>query len=157
MNIEANCGPDMPEVEENAGRLALALLGGREEEVLGLSPAQRELRRRVLAAVTSPRTRRSYGEALDDLFRFLAGRPLSRSLLQEWKTGMGHLAASTINVRLAAVRKMIGEAEAEGAIGVEEAARLTGVPNVRQPGLRLETGSPGSRQGNCLLSPIAPP
>ena len=118
--------------------LALALLGGSEEERLGsLSPAQQELRRRVLAAVHSPRTRRSYGAALDDLFRFLAGRPLSRSLLQEWKTGMSHLSASTVNVRLAAVRKMIAEAEAEGAIGAEAAARLSGVPNVRQRGARL--------------------
>ena len=137
MIIPPESGPDVPQPQETVGDRALALLGGREEGYEGLTPAQRELRRRVLAAVHSPRTRRSYGEALDDLFRFLAGRPLNRSLLQEWKTGMDHLAASTVNVRLAAVRKMISEAEAEGAIGVEEAARLTGVPNVRQRGSRL--------------------
>ena len=112
-------------------------LAVRERPAGSLTPAQAELRRRVLAAVHSPRTRRSYGEALDDLFRFLAGRPLTRSLLQEWKAGMEGLSASTVNVRLSAVRKLVAEAQAEGAIGSEEAARLTGVPNIRQRGARL--------------------
>ena len=47
-------------------------------------------------------------KALDDLFSFCASRPLSRSLLMEWRAGMESLSPSTINVRLSAVRKMIG-------------------------------------------------
>ncbi len=54
-----------------------------------LTPAQATLRRMVLDAVTSPSTRHSYGRALDDLFAFSAGRPLTRALLQEWKASMG--------------------------------------------------------------------
>ncbi len=48
-----------------------------------LTPAQAALRQMVLDAVTSPSTRRSYGRALDDLFGFSAGRPLTRASLQE--------------------------------------------------------------------------
>jgi len=102
-----------------------------------LTPAQRELRRRVLDAVSAPTTKLAYGHALDDLFRFLAGRPLDRALLQEWKAGMEGLAPSTVNVRLSAVRKLVSEARASGLLGVDEAARLTDVPNIRQQGTRL--------------------
>ncbi len=49
----------------------------------GLTPAQATLRQMVLDAVTSPSTRHSYGQALDDLFGFSAGRLLTRALLQE--------------------------------------------------------------------------
>ncbi len=104
---------------------------------LGLTPAQRELRRRVLDAVSAPSTKLAYGHALDDLFRFLAGRPLDRALLQEWRASMDGLAPSTINVRLSAVRKLVSEARASGMLGVDEAARLTEVPNLRQQGTRL--------------------
>ncbi len=100
-------------------------------------PVQRELRRRVLDAVSAPTTKLAYGHALDDLFRFLAGRPLDRALLQEWKASMDTLAPSTINVRLSAVRKLVSEARASGMLGVDEAARLTDVPNIRQQGTRL--------------------
>ncbi len=103
----------------------------------GLTPAQRELRRGVLDAVSAPTTKLAYGHALDHLFRFLAGRSLDRALLQEWKAGMEGLAPSTVNVRLSAVRKLVSEARASGMLGVDEAARLTDVPNIRQQGTRL--------------------
>jgi len=91
----------------------------------------------VLDAVTAPTTKLAYWHALDDLFRFLAGRPLARALLQEWKARMEGLAPSTVNVRLSAVRKLVLEARASGMLGVDEAARLTDVPNIRQQGTRL--------------------
>ncbi len=50
---------------------------------------------------------------------------------------MDTLAASTINVRLSAIRKLVGEARRLGLVGVEEAANLTDVPNLRQKGTRL--------------------
>jgi len=103
----------------------------------GLTPAQHRLRQLVLDSVSAPTTKLAYGHALDDLFRFLAGRPLDRALLQEWKAGMEGLAPSTVNVRLSAVRKLVSEARASGMLGVDEAARLTDVPNIRQQGTRL--------------------
>jgi integrase len=110
---------------------------GREGEAIVLTPAQALLRKMVLDSVPSPHTRRNYGKALDDLFAFCASRPLSRSLLIEWRAAMESLSPSTINVRLSAVRKMVGEARREGMIGQEEAASLTDIPNIRQRGTRL--------------------
>jgi integrase len=42
-----------------------------------------------------------------------------------------------INVRLSAVRKLVGEARRNNLIGSEEAARLTDIPNISQKGTRL--------------------
>ncbi len=113
------------------------ILPGGDEPAYALTEAQARLRQMVLDTVRSPHTRRNYGKGLDDLFRFSAGRPLSRALLMEWKTGMDDLAPSTVNVRLAAMRKLVEEAERNGILGREEAARLADIPNVRQQGTRL--------------------
>src|ERR1700736_5069624 len=91
----------------------------------------------VLDSVASPHSKRNYAKALDDLFAFCASQPLSRSLLMEWRAGMESLSPSTINVRLSAVRKLVGEARRAGTIGQEEAASLTDIPNIRQKGTRL--------------------
>ena len=92
----------------------------------------------VLDTVPSPHSKRNYGKALDELFQFCASRPLSRSLLLEWRAGMEPLSPSTINVRLSAVRKLVGEARRNNMIGSEEeAASLTDIPNIRQKGTRL--------------------
>jgi integrase len=91
----------------------------------------------VLDAVQSPHTRRNYAKALDDLFAFCASRPLSRELLMEWRAAMESLSPSTINVRLSAVRKLVGEARCAGMIGQDEAGSLTDIPNIRQQGTRL--------------------
>src|ERR1700738_4452477 len=109
----------------------------REAEPLALTPAQSLLRKRVLDSVASPHSKRNYARALGDLFAFCASRPLSRSLLMEWRAGMESLSPSTINVRLSAVRKLVGEARRAGTIGQEEAASLTEIPNIRQKGTRL--------------------
>jgi integrase len=91
----------------------------------------------VLDSVASPHSRRNYAKAIDDLFAFSAGRPLSRALLMEYRVTMDALSPSTVNVRLSAVRKMVLEARKNGMIGAEEAANLTEVPNIPQKGTRL--------------------
>jgi integrase len=91
----------------------------------------------VLDSVVSPHSKRNYAKALDDLFAFCASQPLSRSLLMEWRAGMESLSPSTINVRLSAVRKLVGEARRNNLIGSEEAASLTDIPNISQKGTRL--------------------
>ena len=50
---------------------------------------------------------------------------------------MDGLAASTINVRLSAVRRLVAEARHAGMLDAEEAAKLTDVPNIRERGTRL--------------------
>jgi hypothetical protein len=109
-----------------------------------LTQAQTILRGMVLDSVASPHSRRKYAKALDDLFAFSAGRPLSRALLMEYRATMGALSPSTVNVRLSAVRKMVFEARKNGMIGAEEAANLTEVP-VAIP-LPVE-----SRRARCFL------
>jgi len=119
--------------------LVLAVIppASREEKPLALTPAQARLRKMVLDAVASPHSKRNYAKALDDLFAFCASRPLSRELLMEWRAGMEALSPSTIDVRLSAVRKMVGEARRAGMIDLKEAASLTGIPNISQKGTRL--------------------
>lgn len=108
-----------------------------EEKCGELTPAQLELRRMVLDSVISPHSRRNYAKALDLLFGLAVGRPLTRALLMEYRSSMAGLAPSTVNVRLAAVRKLVTEARKNGMLSAEEAVNLTGVPNVNQKGTRL--------------------
>jgi integrase len=121
----------------NALVLAPVPPDGKAGEPIALTPAQARLRKMVLDAVSSTHSKRNYAKALDDLFAFCASRPLSRSLLMEWRAGMESLSPSTINVRLSAVRKMVGEARRAGMIGQDEAASLTDIPNISQKGSRL--------------------
>jgi integrase len=102
-----------------------------------ITQAQAILRQMVLDSVPSIHSKRNYAKALDDLFAFCASRPLSRALLMEYRTTMDHLSPSTINVRLSAIRKLVDEARRNGMIGLEEAANLNDVSNVRQKGTRL--------------------
>jgi site-specific recombinase XerD len=99
------------------------------------------LRQMVLNAVVSPHTRRNYAKALDELFAFSEQRqqPLSRSLLMEYRAAMleRNLSPSTINVRLSAVRKLIGEAKRNGILDAELAAQMVDIPNIQQQGTRL--------------------
>jgi integrase len=107
------------------------------DEPFALTTAQKRLRQLVLNSVQSVHSKRNYAKALDDLFAFCASQPLSRALLMEYRTTIDHLSPSTINVRLSAIRKLVGEARRLGIIGPEEAATLTDIPNVRQQGTRL--------------------
>jgi integrase len=104
-----------------------------------LVEAQQRLRRMVLDTLPSPNSRRNYAKALDDVFAFSAGRPLTRELLMEYRASIERLSASTINVRLSAIRKMVSEARKNGMLSAEDAANLTGIPNLRQKGTRLGT------------------
>jgi hypothetical protein len=76
-----------------------------QELPFALAPAQARLRQMVLDSVPSLHSKRNYAKALDDLFAFCASQPLSRALIMEFRTKMDHLAPSTINVRMSAVRK----------------------------------------------------
>jgi site-specific recombinase XerD len=102
-----------------------------------VDPRLIRLKQMVLDAVTSANSKRNYAKALDDLFVFAAGRPLTRALLMEWRTAMDKLSPSTVNVRLSAMRKLVTEAQRNGMLSTEEAEKLTGVPNLRQKGIRL--------------------
>jgi len=122
------------EVQLVSGRVAYQ--DGQKEDA-GLVEAQQRLRKMVLDTLPSPNSRRNYAKALDDLFAFAAGRPLTRALVMEYRASIEALAASTINVRLSAIRKLVDEARKNGMLSTEEAGHLTDIPNIRQKGTRL--------------------
>jgi site-specific recombinase XerD len=120
---------------------SLALMHSADASPLDRAAAFQALREMVLNAVVSEHSKRNYAKALDEVFALCEERkqPLSRALLMEYRAAMleKKLSASTVNVRLSAVRKLIGEAQRNGIIGAEEAANLAGVPNLSQKGTRM--------------------
>lgn len=97
------------------------------------------LRKMVCNSVVSRHTRRAYAKAFDDLFALAAGRPISRTVLFEYRASMLEegLSASTINQRLCAVRKLVHEAREHGLIDPAEAVRITSVSGLPHQGVRL--------------------
>jgi site-specific recombinase XerD len=65
-------------------------------------------------AVRSPHTQQAYAYALEQFFQWAAGRAISRESVQGYVTWLGEmkLSPSTINQRLAAIRKLASEASA---------------------------------------------
>ena len=120
---------------------SLALIPSSGDSQLDRSAAIRALREMVLNSVVSEHSKRNYAKALDEVFTLCANRSqgLSRALLMEYRAAMleKKLSASTVNVRLSAVRKLVGEAQRNGIIDAEDAANLAGVPNLSQKGTRL--------------------
>jgi integrase len=96
----------------------------------------------VVHSVSSPITRQLYGAALREYLQWWAGqgRPgFTRAAVQAWRTeleGRGY-APSTINQRLAAVRKLAQEAAANGLLASEAAAGIAQVPGARINGERI--------------------
>jgi integrase len=96
----------------------------------------------VLASLRSPHTRRSYRTGISTLYAFKADRLLSPGLLYEWRDALrASSAPATVNARLAAVKKLIGEAVHAGYVTEVEA-----MPLLRVHGLPYL----GSRVGNWL-------
>jgi hypothetical protein len=102
---------------------SLALMHAADASPLDRAAAFQELREMVLNSVASEHSKRNYAKALDEVFALCEARqqPLSRALLMEYRAAMleKKLSASTVNVRLSAMRKLIGEAQRNGIIGVE--------------------------------------
>ncbi len=120
---------------------SLALTAGPAQQREPYHLASQKLREMVLQAVTSQHSKRNYAKALDELFALCAIRlqGVSRPLVMEYRAYMIEkgLSPSTINVRLAAVRKLVGEARRNGILNAEEAANMADVPNVRLQGRRM--------------------
>jgi integrase len=99
------------------------------------------LRRLVIDSVASPHSRRAYGKALDDFLAWYAAEPrgaFSKALLQAYRSRLEAqgLAPSTINVRLAALRKLAAEAADNGLLDPVLAAGISKVRGARQLGVR---------------------
>ena len=100
-----------------------------------------QLRTAVLNRVAAENSKRSYAPALDELAAFCGERqlPISRTLLLAFRAALldKGLSASTVSVKLSAVRGLVDEAKRAGVLGAEAASHMTDIPNVPQRGTRL--------------------
>ena len=99
------------------------------------------LERVVLDSLTSLNSRRAYRQALDHFFAWYRREPrgtFNRALVQSYRAAIEAegLAPSTINVRLAALRKLASEAAENGLLDRSVAQSITSLKGVRQAGIR---------------------
>jgi site-specific recombinase XerD len=100
------------------------------------------LRALVLDSVPSPHSKRAYRCGLDAfLLWYRAGfrPPISKAVVSAYKAQLEALglAASTINVRLSAIRKLVAEAADNGLISAELAASVAKVKGAPRHGVRM--------------------
>jgi integrase len=105
-------------------------------------PGFERLKLLVLDAMPSPNSRRLYDQALEDFFLwwFNQGRPVfSKAVVQAYRRELEDrkLSASTINVRLSALRKLATEAADNGHLAPETAAAIGRVKGVKKLGIRV--------------------
>ena len=95
----------------------------------------------VLDSVTSVHSKRAYAKALED-FRLWAVRTgaggFSRAMVQAYRASLeaAGLAASTINVRMSALRKLATEAADNGMLAAETASAVSRVKGAKRLGVR---------------------
>jgi integrase/recombinase XerD len=112
----------------------------------------------VLNSVSSPHSRRAYARALDDFFDWYGSEtrlPFSKALVQEYRAELERsgLSPSTVNVRLAALRKLAAEAADGGLLPVDVAAAVGKVKGVRQQGVRTGNWLTREQARDLLLQP----
>jgi integrase len=113
---------------------ALVLVSHAAAAAVPVDPRLLRLKRMVLDSVIAANSKRNYAKALDHLFAFAGGRPLSRELMLEWRASMEKQSPSTVNLRLSAMRSLVAESKRAGMLSSEEAENLSGIPNIKQAG-----------------------
>ena len=96
----------------------------------------------VLNTFSSPDSRRSYRFAIDDFVTWYCSEPrlaFSKTVVLRYRLELEgrHLAPSTINLRLAAVRRLAYEAADTGLLSPELAAGIRRVKGAKKAGVRL--------------------
>jgi integrase/recombinase XerD len=109
-------------------------------ETLTVRDPYAAIRALVLDSVSSPASKRSYCASLVEFSAFLdrTGQPLCKASVQAFRAsleGRG-LSASTINVKLAAVRKLAGEAADNALLDPALAAGVARVKGAKKLGVR---------------------
>jgi integrase len=95
----------------------------------------------VLDSVTSPHSKRAYEQALDAFERWCAetnAAGFTKATVQAYRTTLeaASLAASSINIRLSALRKLAAEAADNGLLAPEVAAAIARVRGAKRQGVR---------------------
>ena len=96
----------------------------------------------VLSTLSSPNAQRCYRFAMNDFIGWYCSEPrlaLNKAAVLAYRLELEslHLASSTINLRLAAVRRLAYEAADAGLMSPESAAGIRRVNGARQLGVRL--------------------
>jgi integrase len=109
--------------------------------IVPIADAFLAVRRLALDSVASPLTRTMYAKALDDFFRWWEGEgrpPFLRATVQAHRLWLEQrdYSPSTINQRLAAIRKLAREAALNGVLAPDIAAGIDQVPGAKQRGTR---------------------
>jgi site-specific recombinase XerD len=95
----------------------------------------------VLDSVTSPHSKRAYEQALDAFETWCEAGGVTgftKATVQAWRAALetAGLAASSINVRLSAVKKLAAEAADNNLVAPEVAAAITRVKGAKRHGVR---------------------
>src|SRR5581483_4802555 len=96
----------------------------------------------VLDSVTSPHSRRAYDKALGDFLAWYAvnrnREGLTKATVQRYRAQLEEqgLAASSVNVRLTAVRRLAAEAADNGLLAPDLASGIARVKGIKQQGVR---------------------
>lgn len=110
----------------------------------------------VLNSLKSPESQRAYRYAIDDFIAWYCSEPrlaFNKTVVLRYRLQLEarHLSASTINVRLAAVRRLAYEASDSGLLSPELAASIRRVKGPKKLGVRLGNWLT-VQQGKALLS-----
>jgi site-specific recombinase XerD len=113
----------------------------------------------VLNTLGSPDSQRSYRFAIDDFIAWYCSEPrlaFNKTVVLSYRLQLEarHLSASTINVRLAAVRRLAYEAADSGLLSPELAASIRRVKGPKKLGVRIGNWLT-AQQGKALLSILA--
>ena len=119
-------------------------------------PELDQTKKSVLNSLTSLQSRRSYQHAMDEFIEWYCSEPplaLNRAVVLRYRLQLEakRLAASTINVRLAAVRRLGYEAAGTGLLSPELVAGVRRVKGVPQLGRRVGNWL-SAAEGEALLS-----
>jgi site-specific recombinase XerD len=113
----------------------------RPKTKLGL-PDLEHAKAAVLASLPSPSSQREYRHAIDEFVAWYCSEPrlsFNKTVVTRFRTHLEerHLAPATINVRLAAVRRLAYEAADSGLLSPDLAAGIRRVKGAKKLGVRL--------------------
>jgi site-specific recombinase XerD len=120
----------------------------------------KRLRGLVLDSVLSSHSRRAYAKAFDDFLSWylqVPRGPLSKAVVQQYRAELDlrGLAASTINVRLAAIKKLASEAADNGLLDPVLASGIARAKGAKQLGVRAGNWLTPDQARLLLLAPDA--
>ncbi len=115
-------------------------------------------KRAVLNTLGSPESKRAYEFAIDDFVAWYCSEPrlaFSKTVVLRYRIELEsrHLAAATINLRLAAVRRLAYEAADTGLLSPELAAGIRRVKGAKRIGVRLGNWLTAERSRALLQAP----